>query len=344
MAVIELNPAILACEWSRYVDAHPKGKFCHLPVWKSIIQESLRHQPYYLFAIDGNQIRGILPLFLINSAFNGAHLVSLPFFPSGGPIADSREIVMQLVKAASCLSDKLRCRYLELRMDEDLDVGFDISDYYSTFLLKIDNPDLLWKKMHQKGVRWAIRRAQRYGINVKTCSDSLDLSFFYSINFLTTKRLGLPCHPYLFFRNIFAKAPANAELYIAELNKVPIAGIICFKYKDTIEYAYGASDRRYLGCHANHLLVWQAIRDGYRSGYRYFDFGRTSSAHEGLLRYKKHWGGERKLLHNHYYPGVPNLISGNGNGIKYRLVTKMWQRLPLPLARFLNRVACKQLD
>jgi FemAB-related protein (PEP-CTERM system-associated) len=329
--VIEVNPKISIEKWNEYVNNNPKGQFCHLPIWKSVIEGSFGHKPFYFFAKDEQKnIRGILPLFLVNSPLTGKRLVSLPF-SSGGPIADSQEILTNLVYASTNLCDKLRCRYLELRTNESIQTQLNVNSYFSTYLLELSDTQELWKNLDSKSVRWAITKAQKDGVKIRESSNIKDLKYYYEVNLKTKKRLGVPGHPYSFLNNIFSRATDFTKLYIAEIEDRPIAGIICISYKDTVEYAYAASDSRYLKYHPNNLLVWQSIIDSCAKGYRFFDFGRTSPDDEGLCRFKKHWGTTQKTLYYYYYPKIPDLMALNRKGTKYRFITGLWQKLPFRL-------------
>lgn len=344
MINIELNSAISHNDLQSYVENHPEGLMAHLPQWKEILNLSFKHEPLYLFAKNNdNKLCGILPLFHIKSPLTGNRLISLPFSLCG-PIADSEDIVKELVSRAEELCDELKCSYLELRMATIKDLKLKLSDYFSTYVVKLSNPEAIWTKLHQKSVRWAIKKAQRDGVVVRESSTIEDLKHFYRLNKKTKKRLGVPGHPFNFFKYISTKMGAFTRLYLAEVEGLNIAGIITIGFKDTVHYAYAASDDRYRHCHANHLLVWQAIIDAYEGGYRYFDFGRTSPDDEGLVRFKKHWGTEQKKLYYYFYPKIPNLVSTNRKGARYKIITTAWKELPQFLSGPLSDMAFKHLD
>ncbi|MBA7472571.1 hypothetical protein ES707_07902 [subsurface metagenome] len=344
MITIELNPTVSTEEWHTYVKNHPGGLMSHLPQWKEVVEESFYHKPFYLFARnEEDRLCGILPLFQVKSWLTGNRLVSLPFALCG-PITDSEDILKELVYRAKDLCHDLRCSYLEIRMAELKNLGLETSNYFSTYVLELSEPQAVWKKLDPKSVRWAINKARKDGVTVRASSTIEDLKCFYQLNQKTKRKLGVPGHPFTFLKNISSRMGAITRLYLAEFEGLPIAGTITLSFKDTVHYAYAASDERYLRYHPNNLLVWQAIVDSCNQGYRYFDFGRTSPDDEGLVRFKKHWGTEEKKLYYYYYPTVPNLISANRSGIKYKLVTSVWMRLPLLLTRILSPIAFRHLD
>jgi hypothetical protein len=169
-----------------------------------------------------------------------------------------------------------------------------------------------------------------------------DLKSFNQLNQETKRNLGVPAHPFHFLYNIYSGIGKLAKLYLAEFDGRPIAGMLNLNFKDTIVYGYGASDRRYLKYQPNDILVWQAIEDGCSHGYKFFDFGRTTTENEGLRQFKRHWGTEELRLHYYYYPKIPS--NSLTRGTKYQLATKIWRRLPLFLSRLLSNLAFKHLD
>lgn len=344
MIAIELNPVVSEEEWRAYINKHPNSSMSHLPEWKHVLEESFHHQPFYLFARNQeDRLCGIFPLFQIKSKLTGNRLVSLPFSLCG-PIADSEEILNKLVRKAKELCHCLECSYLEIRMAEPKDLGLEVSEYFSTYVLELSEPQTIWKKLDPKSVRWAINKARKDGVTVNSGLNIDDLKYFHQLNQNTKRRLGVPGHPFAFFKNMFFNMNASTRLYLARFEGLPIAGIITTSFKDVVHYSYAASNEKYLKYHANNLLVWQAIEESCKEGYRYFDFGRTSPDDEGLVRFKKHWGTEQKKLYFYYYPTVPNLMTANRSGIKYRFVTGIWKKLPLFLTRILSPIAFRHLD
>lgn len=325
-------------DWNQYVNSRPSASVYHLPEWSKVLEESFGYSPFHLLArsADGKLI-GILPLFLIKSVITGNRLVSLPFSYFCGPVADSNAVSMALIEEAQKLCSALKCHYLEIKMMKNQEqfrqnwgqYGFETSDQFSTFVLDLSEPELVWKKLDAKGVRWAIGKAKKSGVIVKKGSSIPDIKRFYKMNLRTKRRIGVPGHPECLFLNMFDKLGDKCTLYLAELQSKIIAGIITVKFNDTVLYAYAASHESYRTYQPNSLLVWTAIEDSFKDDYRCFDFGRTSPAEQNLVSFKKHWGAEEKALSYQYYPHIPNSMALNSTGAKYRLASSLWKKMPL---------------
>jgi len=69
--------------WDEYVRKSDRSTFYHQIGWKNVIERSYKHKPIYLIAKDNGEIKGLLPLFLLQSRIFGNRLISVPFGPYG---------------------------------------------------------------------------------------------------------------------------------------------------------------------------------------------------------------------------------------------------------------------
>jgi serine/alanine adding enzyme len=344
MPAVQVNPEISSEEWRTFVSSHPEGTYYHLPEWQTVLKESLGHRPYYVFAQnEDKKMCGVLPLFHIKSALSGSRLVSLPFAGACGPIANSPDTVEALVNRAKSLCDELKCAYLEIRMMKPLPLGLDVNEYFLNHVIELSEPQMMWKKIDHRA-RGAVTKARKRGLVVKTDDSPRGLEVFYDLNLRTKTRLGVPAHPLKFFKAIRKHMNGHFRLYLAEVEGKVVSGGIAICFNGVVSACYKASDRNYLRYNPNDAVTWQEIEDGCNEGYRWFDFGKTGSDNAGLALFKRHFGAEEKKLYYYYYPKMPNLVSSNRTGSKYRLFTGLWKRLPLPLLRVLGPLAFRQLD
>jgi len=344
MATVEINPRLSAEEWRAYVGSHPQGAYYHLPEWQAVLKESLGHKPYYVFAKSPEgRITGVLPLFHVKSVLTGSRLVSLPFAGACGPIADSSDTVEALVDRAKDLCRELKCGYLEIRMMQPLPRGLDLNQYFDTYVLELSEPQAIWKKL-DKGLRWTVEKARKGGTAVRVDNSDAGLQAFYRLNLTTKRKLGVPGHSIAFFKAMREHMNSGFRIYLAEVEGKVIAGAIDITFNRVVAYAYAASDSAYLKQYPNDAIVWHAIRDSSNEGCREFDFGKTASDNPGLAQFKKKWGAEKRPLYYYYYPKQPHLLSSNRSGAKYKVVTGLWRRLPLPVIGVLSPILFRRLD
>ena len=80
-----------------------------------------------------------------------------------------------------------------------------------------------------------------------------------------------------------------------------------------------------------------------RNFYRLFDFGR-STVNAGTYRFKRQWGAEPDQLRWHYtLPPGAEMPELNPQSPRFRLATRVWQRLPLSVANALGPRIVKNL-
>ncbi|HJU28155.1 MAG TPA: hypothetical protein VJ718_03235, partial [Candidatus Binataceae bacterium] len=64
----------------------------------------------------------------------------------------------------------------------------------------------------------------------------------------------------------------------------------------------------------------------------------TDDRNEGLVRFKRHLGAERINLPYAYFPRAPRNVSAEVPVGARRVVSRIWRRLPLPVARALGGI------
>src|SRR6266853_1757244 len=80
MKIIEYSDEMRS-QWDHYVLHHPQGTLFHLTAWQRVIARSFGYKPLYLVAVEGMDIRGVLPLFMVSNPLMGRTLISTPFRP-----------------------------------------------------------------------------------------------------------------------------------------------------------------------------------------------------------------------------------------------------------------------
>jgi hypothetical protein len=122
----------------------------------------------------------------------------------------------------------------------------------------------------------------------------------------------------------------------------PIAAAVYFRSGQTVLYKFGASDETQQHLRANNLVMWEAIRRFAQEGFAQLDFGRTSLDNEGLRQFKLGWGAqEHRIDYLRYdftsrsFITAPDRSSGRH--------TKVFQKLPVPLLRFVGRLLYRHI-
>ena len=315
--------------WDEYVLNSDTSTFFHQIGWKNVIEKTYGHEPHYLIAEEDGDIKGILPIFFLNSRIFGEKFVSVPFGPYGGMCVDDHVAEYALIKRAKKIVKEKDANYLEIRSLSDNGSRLITNDAYVTLILSLEsNSDLIWDKFSKK-VRNATRKAINSGVEIKMGNNHCRNFFhMYSINM---RNLGAPVHAYSFFANLLSEFPEQTEISVIMYEGKVIAGAFLLDFKDTIISGWASSDKSYKNFNPNNLLYWEIIKKGCQEGYKYFDFGR-SIADSGTYRFKKPWGAEVTQLHYQYYLNrtkkIPDTSQINN---KRKMFAKIWRRMPVLL-------------
>lgn len=326
-------------EWDDYVMRHPESTFYHQIGWKHIVEGSYGHKPYYIFAKEHDEIKGILPLFSVKNVFFGNKLISVPFAPYGGVCANDDMTKNMLLNAAKVFVTESNLDYLEYRNMKEDDLELISNNEYFTLILKLNSdPMLIWNDF-RKSMRRYIKHSIENNLVVSSSSNYLD--DFYKIYSHNMRDLGTPVHSFAFFKNLLKEFPENTNIAIVRYNDIPIAAVLLLYFKDTVIYGWGSSDRKYSKYSPNYILFWELIKQSCKGKFNYFDFGR-SQKEDGTYLFKTGWGAQPKQLYYQYHlyksRNIPDLSKSNTKRQKF---ANLWKNLPVYLTNIIGpKIRC----
>lgn len=326
--------------WDEFVLANSQGTFFHLLKWRDLIERNFGYEPFYLYAEQGKEIFGVLPLFLVKSLLFGKSLVALPLAVYGGIVSRTEEAERLLFQAAKDLARKFHVRHLEIRgnpyrndtglfMSDDEKVSFEKRDLYVTFIREIDAQEENNLCRIPRKQRRMIRQGQKHGL--RSLIDSDRLHYFYHIYAESVRNLGTPVYSYGYFKDLKETFGDQCQILLVEYQGKMIAGVLTFFYKDQILPYYAGALRDYFHLAPNDFMYWELMSYGATKGYRVFDFGRSKKG-TGSFDFKRHWGFEPLPLPYLYYrvsgEKIPDTSALNP---RLQWAVKLWRSLPLRL-------------
>ena len=321
-----------AAAWDAFVARHPDATSDHWWGWRQVLSGAFGFDPYYLAATDGQEIVGILPLFLIPRGFGQWAFSSIPYGNYGGVCALTDEAARSLLNAAKALADARGARYVDLRHRTPVsDPTLQPQTLYSRFTLPLCGDVQRHAQELGQNSRKKISRARRSGLRVVP---SRDVRSLYAIHLRTTKHLGTPCFPRRYFELILEAFGERAVIYFAAMGSTMVAYDVAFRFKESLVIQLGGaleSSLRYL---PNHLLFWHFLEEGCARGLRELDYCRNRSD-SGAAQFKRSLHlRETPLAYQYYLPDGHALPQRHPSNHRYQLVIQAWKRLPLRLTQW----------
>ncbi|MGI8422788.1 MAG: ubiquinone/menaquinone biosynthesis methyltransferase [Chloroflexota bacterium] len=125
--------------------------------------------------------------------------------------------------------------------------------------LRGDDKELL-RRMSSTWRRY-VNKAQREGVAIRTGAVE-DIPTFFSFMQYTEERQGFVIRPLEYYRKAFEKlySAGIAELFIADVDGVPKAGVFGCRLGKRAWYLYGGAIEAGLKAHASHLLQWHTMQ------------------------------------------------------------------------------------
>ncbi len=328
-------------KWNRYVESNPASSLYHRVEWKHLIETVFGHECYYFYASINEQVVGILPLVRLNSRLFGDFMVSMPYFNSGGAIANSLQIEQQLMLTANELAEKIDSTHIEYRDDIRRD-NLPVRDEKVNMILSLpDSAETLWQSFSSK-LRSQIRRGQREKITVNIGGINC-LEDFYTVFAQNMRDLGTPVYGKSFFSSILSTFPENSKIIVIRLKNQPVAAAFLLGHNKILEIPWASTIKNVNHLSINMILYWETLKFAIENKNHYFDFGR-SSKNSGTFRFKQQWGAKPKQCYWHYWlKKDTELPSLNPNNPKYKLLINVWKKIPVCVTKYLGPGIVKNL-
>jgi lipid II:glycine glycyltransferase (peptidoglycan interpeptide bridge formation enzyme) len=341
--------------WDAYVRAHPRATLYQLGAWARILGDAYRFQPRFLALADDGVLHGVLPLLYKKGLISNARVRSLPVFPAGGPLADTREQEIALVDAAR---DAAREDGAVLAVISPTDYEQDLPDFVTDrlpprWMLQVPaDPDELrsgWRKTSNNLFR-SLKKADKNGFSFRATDERRDLRAFYRLYLRTMKKhRTLPRSLRQLELSREALGPGEFRLFVVERKGEIAAGGVFHVFGDAVELIYNGSDDAMLDLRPNHALYWNVIRWAAEHGHHTFDFGEASPT-TSLGRFKAQWAepvpnyrytwraGEKPSRAESMAAASYEVEQGGGG-----LTAAAWRRAPLSLTRLGATLAYRYL-
>jgi len=300
--------------WAPLVHTHPHASVFHSLSWLRALRDTYGFEPFVITTSPPSAPRlanGLL-FCRVNSWLTGRRLVSVPFADHCDALVSSQQELSLLAAHVLKIVEQERWKYVELRsinMEPVPETMLRCSDSYYFHCVDLrPSQQELFAGLHKDCVQRKIKRAQREGLTYEEGNSEALLDKFYKLVVITRRRQSLPPQPRRWFQALIAAFGGNLKIRVASQHGAPVASILTLSHGLTMTYKYGCSDPKFHKLGGMAFLFWQAIVDAKQQGIETLDLGRTDIDNEGLVVFKEHLGGVRKLgryFRHPYHPSSP---------------------------------------
>lgn len=249
--------------------------------------------------VDGDmEIEGVLPV-IIKDTECGKIMNTLPFYGSNpgmiSPVFRKKELLNAFYREAqSCFSATIIQGIYE---SEDIyrQKEWTFIDQSRMCLTTYLHPaakdgENLIDTFHQK-TRNQIRKGQKEGLQIKRFYNPIAVRVIEKMHNLACEEKGFPAKPKQFFewlRSPEILTDRRVFIYLAFVNTLPVAGLVCFLQNQTMEYYLPVFDKRYSKIAPLNSIIYQAMLDEKKEGATWFNWGGTNKeTMPGVYHFKK---------------------------------------------------------
>lgn len=322
------------------------GSLCQSPSFVKNICNSFDFEPLFGVAYnhDGS-LANLLPGAVISSKIFGSKYISIPFDANYGDVLYPNDKA-----TAGPIYDKLleyskvrKLQYIELRTqtrNEHLnEYGFKENSIYLNTNIEIISQKENWRRLKENHKR-AIKLAGRNELETELSYSFEDLKVFYRLLTANFQNFGTPIFPFNYLSNLWRQFSGSKKVFLikASLKGKMISGILLFSHNDVVIYKYGAANQEYYNLRLYHSMIWRAIEYALAINARILNLGTTIKSNQGLLRFKRHFGGVNTPTYIYTLPINGNAPDFNEYFEGYKLYKCFWRKLPLPLTRLLGKI------
>jgi FemAB-related protein (PEP-CTERM system-associated) len=335
------NDAQTAVRWDAFVHGCASATFFHLSGWQRVIGGVFGHATHFLYAEQGGQIVGVLPLAQVKSLLFGHALVGLPFTAQGGVASGDAAAADALEAEAQRIAKALGAEHLELRNTERRHADWPLQDLYVTFrkeILPDEEANMLaiprkQRAMVRKGIKNELRSEIDPGVDR-----------FFALFAENVHRHGTPAMPKRWFQALRDEFGDACEvLTVVGPDGRPLSSVMSFYFRDELLAYYAGDDEAARHLAANDFKYWELMRRACARGIKVFDYGRSKQG-TGQYAFKKNWGFEPTPLHYEYCLYKRDAVpQNNPSNAKYQLLIKTWRKLPIGVANWLGPFIVRSL-
>lgn len=280
--------------YDQFLLRHQYSLFYHSSKYKTFLKELLGCEEQYLLAVEGEVIRGVLPLLFMERDRRRVYN-SLPYYGSnGGIITDSDFARQKLTEAYNDIAlsrSTISITVVTNPFDDQDAKGFvhNFEDYRIGQFIPLSNEGVDWMSGIEASARRNVKKAMASGVSVGR--DGSQIERLWQIHQANITVIGGYPKANAFFALVprYFHEGEDYDLYVAQKDGVTIAALLVFYFNRTVEYFVPATDIEYRSIQPLALILLTALTEARQRGFIRWNWGGTWPTQTTLYRFKRKW-------------------------------------------------------
>ena len=276
------------------------------------LEEVTNCQVSHLLAEKGGELVGSLPFAVKTDAAHGTVVNSLPWFGSHGGCwlrnsddEAAREALLDAFSSETNALDPLFSVIVLSHLENSVSTDYSHLTKHLPVSERIGQILELppWRDSYKhpllalmsRRTRNHVRKSLKQGLEEKIGDYDSSWQFLYRTHCDNMHAISGKAKPWSHFSSLRRRyAGHGMRLSLACLNGEPIAGLLIVAFGTTAEYLIPVISAEKRNLQPLSFLIWRAMHDCARQGYRIWNWGGTWPGQYSLHHFKVGWGGENR--------------------------------------------------
>lgn len=312
--------------WESFINEQPKAIAWQSYKWFDVLKKHYNIDFYPIVAFQGNEIRGILPLYNLKRSHKKNLLMSVPFAVAGGIVstdAESEKLLLDKAIELAYQHDNSRITFKQYK--HKIEGPLSIDENYCNKELPLNTDiNIVWNQISDFN-RQKVEQGKNFKYEVE--HNSKKINEFYEFLFKHHQRKGIPCTGKSWISDLVESGMYSITM-IRYNGKVAAATMVK-EFKDTISFPFSCtSDPNSEVFNLVYSLYWEIIKKYSLEGVNICHSGRLPKSGEAD-QFRQGWGGIQYNYYYQYYPQTTQKTEYNVKRSSKRLMfEKVWKLTP----------------
>jgi hypothetical protein len=312
--------------WESFINEQPKAIAWQSYKWFDVLKNHYNVDFYPIVAFEGNEIRGILPLYNLKKSHKKNHLMSVPFAVAGGIVSTDAESEKLLLDKAIELANKYdnsRITFKQYKHKVEGALSTDENYCNKELSLSTDLEKVLNEVSEFNRKKIEAGNNFKYEIEFK----SKKINEFYEFLFKHHQRKGIPCTSKSWISDL-----VESGMYLITIlryNGKIAAATMVKEFKDTISLPFSCTvNPESEEFNLIYSLYWEIIKKYSLEGINICHSGRLPKSGEAD-EFRQGWGGTQYNYYYQYHPQTTQKTEYNiKRSSKRQMFEKVWKMTP----------------